>query len=207
MKTQKVAIYVRVSTSGQTVENQERELLAHCQRQGWQVFKVYRDEGYSGAVADRPALKEMMADARLGRFNLLAVWKIDRLARSISHLLEVLTELKGLGIGFVSLTEAINTETAQGRMIANFLGSIAEFERELIQERVRSGIARARSQGIAIGRPRRGFDFAKAMELKNQGLGYKQIAKSLNVPRSTIHRALKGIPKTQQAKSGDGAIP
>ena len=207
MKTQKVAIYVRVSTSGQTVENQEREILAHCQRQGWTIHKVYRDEGFSGAVAVRPALTEMLADARLGRFNLLVVWKIDRLARSISHLLEVLTELKGLGIGFVSLTEAINTETAQGRMLCSFLAAIAEFERELIQERVRSGIARARSQGIAIGRPRRGFDVAKAMELKNQGLGYKQIAKSLNVPRSTIHRALKGIPKTQQAKSGDRAIP
>ena len=200
MKTQKVAIYVRVSTSGQTVENQERELVAHCQRQGWQVFKVYRDKGFSGAVADRPALKEMMTDARLGKFNLLVVWKIDRLARSISHLLEVLTELKGLGIGFVSLTEAINTETAQGRMIANFLGSIAEFERELVVERVKSGMARARANGVKIGRPRTAFDYAKAVELKKQGLGYKAIAKALSVPRTTVYRVLKGIPKAPSPK-------
>ena len=195
MKTQKVAIYVRVSTSGQTVENQERELLAHCQRQGWQVYKVYRDEGFSGAVADRPALKQMMADARLGRFNLLVVWKIDRLARSIFHLLEVLTELKGLGIGFVSLTEAINTETAQGRMIANFLGSIAEFERELVVERVRSGMARAKANNVKIGRPRTAFDYAKAAELRKQGLGYKAIARALSVPRTTVYRVLRSIPK------------
>ncbi|NCB31720.1 MAG: hypothetical protein EOM66_09980 [Clostridia bacterium] len=195
MKTQKAAIYVRVSTSGQTVENQERELLVHCQRQGWQVFKVYRDEGFSGAVADRPALKEMMAAARLGRFNLLVVWKIDRLARSISHLLEVLTELKGLGVGFVSLTEAINTETSQGRMIANFLGSIAEFERELVVERVRAGMARAKANNVKIGRPRTAFDYAKAAELRKQGMGYKAIARALSVPRTTVYRVLRSIPK------------
>ena len=199
MKTQKVAIYVRVSTSGQTVENQERELLAHCQRQGWQVFKIYRDEGFSGAVADRPALKQMMADARLGRFNLLVVWKIDRLARSISHLLEVLTELKGLGIGFVSLTEAINTETAQGRMLCSFLAAIAEFERELIVERVRSGMARAKANNVKIGRPRTAFDYAKAAELRKQGLGYKAIARALSVPRTTVYRVLRGIPKAPTA--------
>ena len=195
MKTQKVAIYVRVSTSGQTVENQERELLAHCQRQGWQVFKVYRDEGFSGAVADRPALKEMMNDARLGRFNLLVVWKIDRLARSISHLLEVLTELKGLGIGFVSLTEAINTETAQGRMIANFLGSIAEFERELVVERVKSGMARAAAAGVRIGRPRAGFDVNEAIRLKQDGQSWAQVAKAVGASSATVRRIVTPLLK------------
>ncbi len=195
MKTQKVAIYVRVSTSGQTVENQERELTAHCQRQGWQVFKVYRDEGFSGAVADRPALKEMMADARLGKFNLLVVWKIDRLARSISHLLEVLTELKGLGIGFVSLTEAINTETAQGRMIANFLGSIAEFERELVVERVRSGMDRAKAAGVRIGRPRAGFDVNEAIRLKQDGQSWSQVAKSVGASSATVRRIVTPLLK------------
>lgn len=195
MKTQTVAIYVRVSTGSQTVENQERELLAHCQRQGWQVYRVYRDEGYSGAVAVRPALTEMLNDARLGRFNILVVWKIDRLARSISHLLEVLTELKGLGIGFVNLTEAINTETAQGRMLCSFLAAIAEFERELIVERVRSGMARAKANNVKIGRPRTAFDYAKAAELRKQGLGYKAIARALSVPRTTVYRVLRGIPK------------
>lgn len=195
MKTQKVAIYVRVSTTGQTVENQERELLAHCQRQGWQVFKVYRDEGFSGAVAIRPALTEMLANARLGRFNLLVVWKIDRLARSISHLLEVLTELKGLGIGFVSLTEAINTETAQGRMIANFLGSIAEFERELVVERVRSGMARAKAAGVRIGRPRAGFDVNEAIRLKQDGQSWNQVAKAVGASSATVRRIVTPLLK------------
>jgi len=195
MKTQKIGIYVRVSTGSQTVENQERELLAHCQRQGWQVFKVYRDEGFSGAGADRPGLKEMLADARQGRFNLLVVWKIDRLARSISHLLEVLTELKGLGIGFVSLTEAINTETAQGRMIANFLGSIAEFERELVVERVKSGMARASAAGVRIGRPRAGFDVAEAIRQKQAGQSWSQVAKAVGASSATVRRIVTPLLK------------
>ena len=195
MKTQKVAIYVRVSTSGQTVENQERELMAHCQRQGWLVHKVYRDEGFSGAVAERPALKEMMADARLGRFNLLAVWKIDRIARSISHLLEVLMELKGLGIGFVSLTEAINTETAQGRMLCSFLGAIGEFEREMTIERVRSGMARAKANGVRIGRPRAGFDVNEAIRLKQDGQSWSQVSKAVGASSATVRRIVTPLLK------------
>lgn len=195
MKTQKVAIYVRVSTESQTVENQEREILAHCQRQGWTVYKVYRDEGYSGAVAVRPALTEMLTDARLGRFNLLAVWKIDRLARSISHLLEVLTELKGLGIGFVSLTEAINTETAQGRMLCSFLAAIAEFERELVVERVKSGMARASAAGVRIGRPRAGFDVNEAIRLKQDGQSWSQVSKAVGASSATVRRIVTPLLK------------
>ena len=195
MKTQKVAIYVRVSTSGQTVENQERELLAHCQRQGWQVFKVYRDEGFSGAVADRPALKEMMADARLKKYDLLAVWKIDRIARSISHLIEVLSELKTLGVGFISLTEAINTETAQGRMLCSFLGAIGEFEREMTIERVRSGMARAKAAGVRIGRPRAGFDVNEAIRLKQDGQSWSQVAKAVGASSATVRRIITPLLK------------
>ena len=195
MKTQKVGVYVRVSTAGQTVENQERELLAHCDRQGWTVFKVYRDEGFSGSLADRPALNELMADARQGTISLVCVWKIDRLFRSIAHLIGTLADLRELGVGFMSLTEGINTETAQGRMLANFLGAIAEFEKELVVERVRSGMARAKANGVSVGRPRTAFDYARAVELRKQGLGYKAVAKALSVPRTTVYRALKGIPK------------
>lgn len=195
MKTPKVAIYVRVSTSGQTVENQERELLAHCQRQGWLVHKVYRDEGFSGAVAERPALKEMMSAARQGRFDLVACWKIDRIARSISHLLEVLSELKSLGIGFISLTEAINTETAQGRMLCSFLGAIGEFERELTIERVRSGMARAKAAGVRIGRPRAGFDVNAALRLKRAGFSWAQISTELGASSATIRRGVTPLLK------------
>ena len=195
MKTQKVGIYVRVSTSGQTVENQERELLSHCQRQGWHVFKVYRDKGFSGAVADRPALKEMMADARLKAFDLLAVWKIDRIARSISHLIEVLSELKSLGVGFISLTEAINTETAQGRMLCSFLGAIGEFEREMTIERVKSGMARAVAAGVRIGRPRAGFDVNEAIRLKQDGQSWSQVSKAVGASSATVRRIVTPLLK------------
>lgn len=195
MKTQKVAIYVRVSTTGQTVENQERELLAHCQRQGWQVFKVYRDEGFSGSLSDRPALNEMMADARLAKFSLLLIWKTDRLARSIAHLIETLAELKRLGIGFVSLTEGINTETAQGRMLASFLGAIGEFEREMTIERVKSGMARAAAAGVRIGRPRAGFDVNEAIRLKQDGQSWSQVAKSVGASSATVRRIVTPLLK------------
>ncbi len=195
MKTQRVGIYVRVSTGSQTVENQERELLAHCQRQGWKAFKVYRDEGFSGAVADRPALKQMMADARQGRFDLVACWKIDRIARSISHLLEVLSELKGLGVGFISLTEAINTETAQGRMLCSFLGAIGEFERELTIERVKSGMARASAAGVRIGRPRAGFDVNEAIRLKQDGQSWSQVSKAVGASSATVRRIVTPLLK------------
>lgn len=195
MKTQKVAVYVRVSTSGQTVENQERELLAHCQRQGWQVFKVYRDEGFSGAVADRPALKEMLADARQSRFDSLLIWKIDRLARSIAHLIETLAELTGLGVGFISLTETINTETAQGRMLCSFLGAIGEFEREMTIARVKSGMARAAAAGVRIGRPRTGFDVNEAIRLKQDGQSWSQVAKAVGASSATVRRIVTPLLK------------
>ena len=114
---------------------------------------------------------------------------------SISHLLEVLTELKGLGIGFVSLTEAINTETAQGRMIANFLGSIAEFERELVVERVKSGMARASAAGVRIGRPRAGFDVAEAIRQKQAGQSWSQVAKAVGASSATVRRIVTPLLK------------
>lgn len=195
MTIKKVAIYVRVSTVEQTTENQVRELQAHCQRQGYEVFKVYADEGISGSISDRPALGNMLNDARMGKFEVLLVWKIDRVARSISHLLEVLADLKGCGVGFVSLTEGINTETAQGRMLASFLGAIAEFEKELIVERVRSGMARARAAGVKVGRPRRGFDVQRAINLKDEGSSWSQVAKAVGASSATVRRVITPLLK------------
>ncbi len=195
MTTKKVGIYVRVSTTEQTTENQVRELQAHSQRQGFEIFKVYADEGISGSVSDRPALGNMLKDARQGKFEILMVWKIDRVARSISHLLEVLADLKGCGVGFVSLTEGINTETAQGRMLASFLGAIAEFEKELIIDRVRSGMARARANGVKVGRPRVGFDVQKAIELKEAGSSWSQVAKVVGASSATIRRVVTPLLK------------
>lgn len=201
--SKKVALYCRVSTEkSQTTENQVLELKAYCERLGWSIYKVYEDKGISGAQHDRPALDEMLADAAANRFSTLVTWKIDRIARSVVHLLEVLTILRNLGIGFVSTTEAINTESPQGRMLLTFLGGIAEFERELCVERIKSSIARCRAQGIKLGRPRVGFDLKKAIELRQNGKGYKQIAREMGIPRTTLYRSLKAIPKTPSPKTG-----
>ena len=202
MKTKRVALYVRVSTNGQTTENQSIELRRYCERLDWKIVQTYEDKGISGATRERPALDQMLADAAAKKFDVLLVWKIDRLARSTSHLLEILMQLKTAEVGFCSMTEAIDTTSAQGRMLLTFLGAIAEFERELIRERIKAGLNRTRSQGTKLGRPRIGFDVTKAIKLRDSGLGYKQIARELGVPRTTVFRTLRGIPKTPAGKAG-----
>lgn len=194
----KAALYLRVSSGNgrQTTENQRRELDAYCERQGWRIVEVYDDTGISGAKDDRPALNAMLKAVAKKRFDVVACWKIDRLARSTAHLLSVLQTLQSHGVGFVATTQAIDTTTAYGRMVTTFLGAIAEFERELIVERVKAGQARARAQGTRIGRPRVAIDIRRALELREQGLGYKQIAKVLGVPRTTLYRTLAAIPQT-----------
>lgn len=194
----KVGLYCRVSCSGQTVKNQERELKAYCKRQDWQAVKLYKDEGISGTKSDRPALNKMLADARKGKFDILACWSVCRLGRSTVDLLNILTELQDLGIGFVATSQGIKTTDSAGRMLVSFLSAIAEFERDMIVSRVRSGLARAKAEGKTLGRPRASsIDMAKAIELRNQGLGYKRIAKILNVPKSTLYYQLEAVRKTQ----------
>ena len=202
MKTKRVALYVRVSTSGQTTDNQTLELKRYCERLDWKIVQTYADNGISGASRERPALDQMLADAAAKKFDVLLIVRIDRLARSTSHLLDILMQLKTAGVGFCSMTESIDTASPQGRMLLTFLGAIAEFERELIRERIKSGLNRTRSEGTKLGRPRIGFDVAKAVELRDSGLGYKQIARQLGIPRTTLFRSLKGIPKTSPEKSG-----
>jgi DNA invertase Pin-like site-specific DNA recombinase len=197
----RVAIYLRVSTASQTVENQRLELEAYCQRQGWSISQVYEDAGVSGSKYDRPALQKMLADANKGKFNVLMVWSIDRLARSTSDLLHILQQIKANGVDFVSTTQNLDTSSPMGKMVFTFLGAIAEFERQTIVERVRSGIQRAKAEGVRIGRPRVAVDVRKAIELRNQGQGYKQIAKNLGLPRTTVYRVLSAIPQTPSAKT------
>lgn len=194
------ALYLRVSTNMQTVLNQRLELEKYCERQDWHIAKVYEDSDLSGKNTDRPALQEMLRDAAGGKFQVVAVWKIDRLARSTVDLLRILMELKNHGVDFCSTTQAIDTTTAYGKMVTTFLGAIAEFERETIVERVKAGIQRAKAQGVHLGRPRVAFDVKTALRMRDrEGLGYKQIAKALGVPRTTIHRTLAAIPKTRAA--------
>lgn len=149
----KAAIYARVSTDQQNTGAQLRELREYCKRRGWRITGEFVDEGISGAKDSRPELNRLMADAHKRRFDAVVVWKFDRFARSVSHLLRALETFNSLGIAFVSLSESIDTSTPAGKMVFTVLGAVAELERSLIGERVRAGLRNAKAKGIKLGRP------------------------------------------------------
>jgi len=178
----KVAIYARVSTigNGQSPEMQLRELREYCKRRGWKIANEYVDKGISGSKDSRPELNKLMADAHKRRFDVAVCWKFDRFARSVSHLLRALETFNALGIGFVSLSESIDTSTPAGKMVFTVLGAVAELERSLIGERVRAGLRNAKAKGIVLGRPAlRTFSPADITQLRKdrrRGLSYKLLA-------------------------------
>ena len=151
----KAALYARVSTAnnGQDPEVQLLELREYCQRRGWTVTGEYIDVGISGAKERRPELDRLLADAHNRRFDAVVVWRFDRFARSVSHLLRALENFRALGIEFVSLSEQVDTSTPTGKMVFTVLGAVAELERSLIVERVRAGMRHARAKGKLVGRP------------------------------------------------------
>src|SRR5271165_2022667 len=150
-----VAIYSRVSTDSQTTENQERELREIATRMGWSIMKVYRDEGVSGAKsrAERPAFNALWKDASKRQFDMVMAWSVDRLGRSLQDLVAFLSELHALRIDLFLHQQGLDTTTPAGKAMFQMLGVFAEFERSIIQERVRAGLARARSEGKRLGRP------------------------------------------------------
>lgn len=148
------ALYARVSTlRKQDVAMQLSELRQLCQRRNWKIVSEFVDRGISGAADSRPELNRLMAEAHRGKFSAVAVWRFDRFARSVSHLLRALETFRSLGIEFVSLSEAIDTTTPAGKMVFTVLGAVAELERSLIGERVRAGLRNAKAQGKRLGRP------------------------------------------------------
>ena len=190
----RAALYARVSTTGkgQDPEMQLVELRRAAAQRGWAVGGEYVDEGISGARDSRPALDQMLADAQAGKLDLVAVWKLDRLGRSLAHLLRLLDQLQGWGVAFVSLRDAgIDTTTAAGRLMLQLVGAFAEFERSLIQERIVAGIARAQAEGTHCGRPRKELDLRPALAMLDQGHGLKTTAKALSVSRATLRRRLE----------------
>ncbi|MCH7985274.1 MAG: recombinase family protein, partial [Acidobacteria bacterium] len=156
---------------------------------GWKLVGEYIDVGISGAKEKRPQLDRMMADAHRRRFDAVVVWKFDRFARSVSHLLRALETFKALGIEFVSLSEQMDTSTPTGKMVFTVLGAVAELERSLIAERVRAGLRNARAKGKRLGRPRKAVDRTKIATLRSQGCGWKKIASTLGVGVGTVIRA------------------
>ncbi|MFA4971618.1 MAG: recombinase family protein [bacterium] len=185
----KIAIYCRVSTEDQKADLQLDALRQYAKARGLEVHKEYVDH-ISGAKESRPALDEMLADARRGRIGAVCVWKIDRLGRSVSHLLKVLSELQALGVAFVSLQEAIDTATPAGRMVFTFLGAVAEFERAIIAERVKAGMKAAKSRGKHCGRPKASLDLSLARQLRSEGKSLRQVAALAGVSTATLSRAL-----------------
>lgn len=191
----KAAIYARISTTnhGQDVGMQTRELREYCERRGFEIAGEYLDEGISGAKDSRPELNRLMTDAHRRKFDAVVVWKFDRFARWVSHLLRALETFNSLGIAFVSLSEQIDTTTPAGRMIFTVLGAVAELERSLIAERVRAGLRNARAKGKRLGRPRIVVDAAKIARLRAQGRSWPAIARELGVSVGTVYQAARAI--------------
>ena len=191
--TPRAAIYARISTAnaGQSPEMQLRELREHAQRRGWEISCEYVDEGISGAKDRRPALDRMMADAHRRRFDVVLVWRFDRFARSVTHLLRALDTFRVLGMEFVSLCEALDTATPSGRMTFTVLGAVAELERSLIAERVKAGIRNARARGVRLGRPKVAADITEIGRLRAQGQSWRAISRELGIAAETAKRLLE----------------
>src|SRR5271167_1299131 len=173
----KVALYARVSTldRGQDVDLQLRELREYCERRGWAVAAEFVDRGVSGSKESRPALDKLMAGGHRRDFDGVVVWKFDRFARSVSHLLRALETFNALGLTFVSLTEAVDTSTPMGKMVFTVLGAVGELERSLIVERVRAGMRTAKSKGKAIGRRRVAVNASQVAALRLAGRSWSEI--------------------------------
>ncbi len=187
----KVALYARVSTTNKQQDPalQLRELRAYARRRGFKVVEEYVDQA-SGIKERRPGLDALMDDARRRRFDAVLVWKLDRFARSLKHLVNALAEFEALGVAFVSFRDNLDLTTPAGRLMFQIIGAMAEFERSLIVERVRAGIANARAKGIRLGRPRLFVGLAKAQRLRAEGLSLHNTAKKLGISRATLTRAL-----------------
>jgi DNA invertase Pin-like site-specific DNA recombinase len=195
----RAVFYMRVSTVDQHPESQLHDLKQLAQQRGYEVVHEYTDR-ISGTKAKRPGLDELMRDARRGRFDVVLVWASDRLARSVRHFLEVLDEFNHLNIEFVSYRENLDTSGPLGRAIVVIIGAIAELERNLIVERVRAGMRRAKMEGRQIGRRPLDIDRAAVLRHRAQGQSLSQIAKTFTISRATVSRIIKeeeerGVPK------------
>ncbi len=193
----RAAIYARCSTAhnGQNPEVQLRELREYCQRRGWNVSGEYVDAGISGTKEHRPALDRLLSLCRKRAVDAVVVYRYDRFARSLRQLVNALEDFRALGIDFVSLHEGVDTSTPNGRLVFGIFASIAEFEGELIRDRVRSGLAAAKAKGKRLGRPHVVVDAARIASLRAEGRSWREITAETGTSRGTAQRALCGLPK------------
>lgn len=194
MEMKKVCLYCRVSTTHQTSENQLIELRVVAERMGYEIVSEFIDNGISGAKSrkDRPALDEMMKLAIQRKFEMVMCWSIDRLGRSLQHLVEILNELQAMKIDLFFMQQGMDTTTPSGRMIFSVFGAIGEFERNLIRERVIAGQQRAKASGVHIGRPTKMNDGMRSAikVMYENGMSIRQIAKSCKVGIGTVYSSL-----------------
>ena len=192
--SKRIAIYARVSTSSQTTQNQIDALTELASRQGYDIIKIYSDNGFSGtkSTADRPALNDLMNDARKKQFDMVLVWSLDRLGRSLKHCLELLQELQELKVDLFFHQQGMDTSTSSGKLMFSMIGAFSEFERNIIRERVMAGQMRAKKNGVKLGRPSKMNDGMKSAVklLREKGMGIKQIAKQLQIGVGTVYSVM-----------------
>jgi DNA invertase Pin-like site-specific DNA recombinase len=202
---QRVALYARVSTTNghQDPEMQLRELREYAERRGLTIIGEYIDR-MTGSKDSRPSLNNLMADAGQRKFDAVLVWKLDRFGRSLRHLVNALAELEALGLTFISLRDNLDLSTPSGRLMFQIIGAMAEFERALIQERVRAGLRNARSKGVRLGRPRVFVSESRIDTLRASGASWRAIAKELGIALGTLHRTAQGRTQKRCGDFGTG---
>ena len=186
----RVALYARVSTSDQDADLQLVELRRYVAARGWEVVEEFVDRGVSGATSSRPALDRLLAAARRRDVDGVVVWRFDRFSRSIADLVASLEEFRSLGIAFVSIHEQIDTSSPTGRVVFAVIAAMAEFEREILRERVRAGLARARQRGVRLGRPPK-LDRMEVLRLRRDGMSVRAIGRAIGAPPSTVADLLR----------------
>jgi len=188
----RVAIYARVSTKdkGQDCDLQLRELRAYAAQRGWEIIGEYVDKGVSGSKDSRPQLDRLMLYAKQRKLDTILVWRLDRFGRSLKHLVTAIADLEAVGCAFVSLKDGFDLTTPSGRLMFQVVGAMCEFERNLIRERVKAGIANAKAKGRAVGRRRSYVDTAALAMMRSQGKTIRECADALGVSRSLVHKTL-----------------
>ena len=188
----KVALYTRVSTQDQSTDLQRSDLKRYCEQRGLEIYKEYCDQGFSGTKDQRPALNELMEDARKRKFDAVLCWRFDRFARSTKHLITALEEFRHLGIDFISYQENIDTSSPLGKAMFTIASAIAELERSIILERVRAGLRRAKDNGKKLGRPKRlNLNVQEIQKMRDQGLSFSKIARRVGACPATIYQILR----------------
>lgn len=188
-----VALYARVSTDGQDPELQLMALRAHAVNRGWTIAGEFIDQGYSGAKEKRPALDRLMKAAWSGSVQAVLVWRFDRFARSVKHLIKALEQFRSLNVNFISFQEQFDTSTPIGQAMFTIIGAMAQLERDIIRERVRAGLAVAKARGTRLGRPTVRVNTQELASLKTSGLSLHEMARHLRCSRSTVRRRLREV--------------